>query len=162
MRPPSCLAAPRGSRAFGQGIVLVTLATLLAGCGRVAVDEPTPGPEVAQVCGAVMAALPAEVLDQARRTVEPGVLSAAWGRAAIVLRCGVDAPPGLRDDSECLEVNDVGWYAEEVENGTIFTTIGRPAFVEVAVPAKFAPESGALADLSGVITDHDPVITPCG
>jgi len=149
-------------RRVGQVAVLATLATLLAGCATVSVEEPTPGPEVAQVCGAVMAALPAEVLDQGRRTVEPGVLSAAWGKPAIVLRCGVDAPPGLRNDSECIEVNDVGWYSEEVENGTIFTTIGRPAFVEVAVPAKFAPESGALADLSDVVTEHDPVVKPCG
>ncbi|WP_231918453.1 DUF3515 domain-containing protein [Microlunatus sagamiharensis] len=139
----------------------MTLATLLAGCGKVAVEEPTPGPEVAQVCGAVMAALPEEVLDQGRRSVEPGLLSAAWGRPAIVLRCGVAAPPGLRDDSECLEVNDVGWYAEEAQGGMIFTTIGRPAFVEVSVPARFAPESGALADLSDVVSQHDPVVTPC-
>ncbi len=148
-------------RGVGQGIVLLGLTTLLAGCGAVAVTEPTPDAAVAQVCGDVMGALPAKVLDQARRSVEPGVLTAAWGRPAIVLRCGVDAPPGLSEDSECLEVNGVGWYAEEAQNGMIFTTIGRPAFVEVAVPSTYAPESGALADLGGTVAAHDPVTTPC-
>ena len=141
--------------------LVVALVLVLAGCGKVAVDEPTPGPEVAQVCGEVMGSLPAEVLDQGRRTVEPGVLSAAWGKPAIVLRCGVPAPPGLARDSECLEVNGVGWFAEEAQGGMIFTTIGRPAYVEVSVPTSYAPESGALADLSAAVAAHDPVTTPC-
>ena len=146
---------------LGQVAVLATLATLLAGCGKVAVVEPTPDAGVAQVCGGVMGALPEKVLDQGRRTVEPGVLSSAWGRPAIVLRCGVTAPAALTPTSECLEVNGVGWFAEEAQNGLIFTTIGRPAYVEVAVPTTYAPESGALADLSDAVAAHDPVTTPC-
>ena len=49
-------------------------------------------------------------------------------------RCGagVQQPPGLSHGSECFEVNGVGWFAEEAEGGYLFTTIGRPAFVEVA------------------------------
>ena len=93
--------------------------------------------------------------------MEPGRFSAAWGKPAIVLRCGVAAPPGLTPTSECLEVNGVGWYAEEATGGMIFTTIGRAAFVEVSVPTKYAPESGALVDLGGTVAAHDPVTTPC-
>ena len=143
------------------GAGLLAGLALLAGCGKVAVDDPTPDPATAQVCGAVMGALPEEVLDQGRQTVEPGVLSAAWGRPAIVLRCGVPAPAALTPTSDCLEVNGVGWFAEEAQGGMIFTTIGRPAFVEVSVPARYAPESGALADLGAAVAAHDPVTKPC-
>jgi hypothetical protein len=148
----------RGVRAGGG---LVAVALLLAGCSKVVVEEPTPDPQAAQICGAVMAALPGEVLDQGRRTVEPGVLTAAWGRPAIVLRCGVAAPPTLTQESECLEVNGVGWFDEDAQNGKIFTTIGRPAYVELSVPEEYAPESGALADLADAVSAHDPVTTPC-
>ena len=58
-------------------------------------------------------------------------------------------------------MNGVGWFAEEVQNGMIFTTIGRPAYVELSVPARYAPESGALADLSDAVAQHDPVTSPC-
>jgi hypothetical protein len=147
--------------AVGQGFVLVTLATLLAGCGRVVVSDPTPDAATTAVCASVMADLPEMVLDQGRRKVEPGVLSAAWGKPAIVLRCGVAPPPGLTPTSECLEVNGVGWYAEEASGGMIFTTIGRPAFVELSVPTAYAPESGALVDVGRAVAAHDPVTTPC-
>lgn len=143
------------------GLALVAAVVLLAGCGKVAVDDPTPDAATAQVCDGLMGALPGSVLDQARRTVEPGVLSAAWGKPAIVLRCGVPAPPGLTPTSDCLEVNGVGWFAEEAQGGMIFTTIGRPAYVEVSVPTRYAPGSGALVDLGAAVAAHDPVTTPC-
>ena len=151
-----------GSRARHVRLVgLVAAALVLTGCSKVVVEEPTPDPQVAAICGAVMAALPQEVLDQGRRSVEPGVLTAAWGKPAIVLRCGVAAPAGLANDSACLEVNGVGWFDEDAQGGKIFTTIGRPAFVELLVPSEYAPESGALADLSDVVSTHDPTTKPC-
>ncbi|HEY0240278.1 MAG TPA: DUF3515 domain-containing protein [Friedmanniella sp.] len=140
---------------------MATLATLLAGCGRVAVPDPTPDPGAAAVCTSLIGGLPKDVLDQGRRTVEPGRYSAAWGKPAIVLRCGGDAPPGLTPTSECLDVNGVGWFGEEATGGMIFTTIGRAAYVEVLVPTRYAPESGALVDLGAAVTAHDPSVSPC-
>jgi hypothetical protein len=93
--------------------------------------------------------------------VEPGRLSAAWGKPAIVLRCGVAAPPTLTDHSECLEINGVGWFGEDATGGTIFTTIGRATFVEVSVPSTYPLGSGALVDLGDAVAAHDPVVTPC-
>ena len=140
---------------------MLVLATLLAGCGRVAVVDPTPDPATAAVCTSLMADLPKTVLDQDRRTVEPGRYSAAWGKPAIVLRCGVTAPPTLEPTSECLEIDGVGWFGEEATGGMIFTTIGRAAFVEVSVPTRYPLGSGALVDVGGAVTAHDRVITPC-
>jgi hypothetical protein len=144
-----------------QVAVLMISATLLAGCSRVAVPDPTPDETGTAVCTSLMADLPKTVLDQDRRTVEPGRFSAAWGKPAIVLRCGAAAPPGLTSFSECLEINGIGWFAEEATGGMIFTTIGRTAFVEVSVPTAYTPASGALVDLGAAVTAHDPVVKPC-
>ena len=145
----------------GRVAVLATLATLLAGCSRVAVPDPTPDEAGSAVCGALMADLPDQVLDQDRRTVEPGRFSAAWGKPAIVLRCGVAAPPTLTKGSECLDVNGTGWFREDATGGTIFTTIGRATFVEVSVPTQYPLGYGALVDLGATVSTHDPLVTPC-
>lgn len=135
---------------------------LLVGCSRaVRVADPSPGPIGVSVCGSVMAALPAQVLDQDRRTVEPGLLTAAWGKPVITLRCGVGKPAGLNDASQCFEVNGVGWFAEPAERGTVFTTIGRRTYVEVGVPTAYAPEADALVDLAAAVGGHDPLDRPC-
>lgn len=108
-----------------------------------------------------MAGLPKTVLDLKRRKVEPGVLTAAWGDPAISLRCGVSTPAAMTQTSQCFEVNGVGWLMEPANGGRIFTTIGRPALIEVAVPDDFAPEANALVDLAAVITASNPVEQPC-
>lgn len=136
-------------------------AVLMVGCARtVTMTDPTPPEAVRRQCGAVMAALPATVLDQQRRTVEPGTLSAAWGSPTVTLQCGVDRPPGLGDASECFEVNGVGWFAEEAQGGYLFTTIGRSAYVEVGVPAEYAPEANALVDVAEAV-GKVPEVRPC-
>jgi len=127
----------------------------------VAVVDPTPGPAEAAICTSVVADLPEQVLDQDRRTVEPGTFSAAWGKPAIVLRCGVAAPPTLTRFSECFDVNGVGWFSEEAIGGMIFTTIGRATFVEVSVPTQYPLGTGALVDVGTAVSEHDPVVTPC-
>ncbi len=108
-----------------------------------------------------MADLPSSVLAENRRTVQPGAFSAAWGRPPIVLRCGVDKPAALQPSSQCFEVNGVGWLAEEADGGYLFTTIGRAAYVELAVPTEYAPEASALTAVAATITAHDPVVQPC-
>lgn len=122
--------------------------------------DPTPSAEVAAQCAAVMAALPDTVLDQTRRTVEPGQLSAAWGDPTITLKCGVDKPAALGAESECFEVNQVGWFAEEGQGGYLFTTIGRPVFIQVGVPTEYAPEANALVDVAEAVKKV-PVDQPC-
>lgn len=123
-------------------------------------SDPAPPDPIRQRCAALMAALPETVLDQRRRAVEPGELSAAWGDPTITLRCGVDRPPGLGAASECFEVNGVGWFAEEAQGGYLFTTIGRPVYVQVGVPTAYAPEANALVDLADAVRTI-PVDRPC-
>jgi hypothetical protein len=63
--------------------------------------------------------------------------------------------------SQCFEVNGVGWFAKQVQNGFIFTTIGRSLYFEVAVPSKYAPEANALTDVSDAVQRHNKLVTPC-
>lgn len=135
---------------------------LLAGCaGPVPVEEPTPDAAATAVCEPLLAALPDTVDGQSRRETRPGRFTAAWGDPPISVRCGVPRPAALSSTSSCFEVDGVGWFAEPAEGGHLFTTIGRAAFVEVGVPADYAPEANVLVDLAGAINEHDPVRTPC-
>ena len=150
----------RAGRVFAAGLVAGTVA--LAGCaGPVQLSEPTPGPADRATCDGVLAALPHQVLESTHRATEPGLLTRAWGDPPITLRCGVPMPPGLTPSSECLEINGVGWFAEDAEGGTLFTTIGRAVFVEVGVPADYAPEIDVLVDLAAAVGERNPVKQPC-
>jgi hypothetical protein len=135
----------------------------LTGCGAGAVRlaVPSPAPEVAAACTALVDALPDRVLDADRRRTEPvSPLTAAYGDPPIELTCGV-APPADMVGAECFEVDGVGWFAREVTNGVIFTTIGRKVYLEVAVPGDYAPEANALTDLADAVQAHNTVISPC-
>jgi Protein of unknown function (DUF3515) len=138
---------------------------VLVGCGpgAVQVAVPSPAPEVAAACSELVDALPERVLDAKRRKTEPpSPLTTAYGDPPIEITCGVAPPAGLaRAQSQCFEVNGVGWFAEEVSNGVIFTTIGRKIYLEVAVPDKYAPEANALTDISNAVQAHNTLITPC-
>lgn len=137
-------------------------ATLTSACsGPVELTEPPVDASTAQTCAAVMADLPETVLDEASRTVRPGTRAAAWGDPAITLRCGVAKPPTLTPTSQCFGVNGVDWFAEQGQGGYLFTTIGRPVFIEVTVPSDYAPEANALVDVAQTIDAHVPLEQPC-
>ena len=107
--------------------------------------------------------MPSKVLDAKRRKVEPAsALTTAYGDPAIEVTCGVAPPAGMAAaQSQCFEVNGVGWYAQQVTNGYLFTTIGRKLYLELAVPNKYAPEANALTDVSDAVKAHNTLITPC-
>jgi hypothetical protein len=141
-------------------VLLTALLTALCGCGTTAVevDGPTHGPDA---CTGLLAALPATVDGQQQREVEPaGALAAAWGDPAIVLRCGVPEPPALTSSSPCAQVNGVGWFAQQREDGYRFTTIGRAANVSVDVPYEYEPAADALVDLASAVR-RVPEREPC-
>jgi hypothetical protein len=133
---------------------------LAAGCGftpvSVAPYEREPGTE--QVCAALVEELPDRLRDAIRRDVEPEQGgTAAWGRPAIVLRCGVPEPPEYRPDAQLLVVDDVAWLPIEGEGGTFFTALERVARVEVAVPEGHEPEGDLLAELAPAIATAVPL-----
>jgi hypothetical protein len=163
------IAAAPGRRTRARvALAVATLgiaSTALAGCspGAVKIAVPSPAPEVADACTALMQAMPAKVLDAKRRKAEPAsALTTAYGDPAIEVTCGVRPPAGMvQAQSQCFEVNGVGWYAQQVTNGYLFTTIGRKIYLEIAVPDKYAPEANALTDVSDAVKAHNTLITPC-
>ncbi|MDX6248389.1 MAG: hypothetical protein QOF10_1749 [Kribbellaceae bacterium] len=144
---------------------VVALLAVLAGCspGPVEIAVPNPAPEVADACKSLVQALPEKVLDAKRRKTQPASpLTTAYGDPPIEVTCGVAPPAGMAEaQSQCFEVNGVGWFAKQVTNGFIFTTIGRKVYLELAVPDKYAPEANALTDVSDAIKAHNTLITPC-
>ncbi|MEV6287574.1 DUF3515 domain-containing protein [Kribbella sp. NPDC051770] len=147
--------------------VALTTALLaaLTSCGSdpVPIAVPEPAPEVSDACAPLIKALPAKILDADPRSTTPeSPLTAAYGDPPIEITCGVSPPAGMAQaQSQCFEVNGVGWFAKEASNGVIFTTIGRKLYVEIAVPKKYTPEANALTDVSDTIKTHNQLITPC-
>jgi hypothetical protein len=136
----------------------------LAGCGGEdppAATTHTPPPAAMAACQRVLAALPDTVADLSGQVNAPGRV-AYWGadEQRVVLRCGTAKPAGLEPSSRCDVVNGIGWWAEKLDSGYRFTTVGRAAFVQVEVPSTHAPEADVLNELSPAVL-KDPVVTPC-
>ena len=108
-------------------------------------------------------ALPGKVLDAERRKTEPeSPLTAAYGDPPIEVTCGVAPPAGMAEaQSQCFEVNGVGWFAKEVDQRCHLHHHRPQLYLEVAVPAKYAPEANALTDVSDAVHRFNKLITPC-
>lgn len=131
---------------------------MLAGCGFGAVNvEPydvTPDSEPA--CAALLDNLPEVVSDAVVRDVEPETLpAAAWGRPAIVLRCGIGLPPEYQPDAILSEIDGVAWLPIDGVGGMFFATVDRDPVVEVAIPDVYAPPD-VLGDLAPAVSTHVP------
>jgi hypothetical protein len=149
--------------------VVATTALLLAGCaggGTLDIDAPAVRGADAAVCRALLAAVPARVADQARRTSEDGAgFGAAWGDPAIVLTCGVPRPKGLDAFAACTVANGVGWYlpaSQGQDEPVDMTTVGRAVRVEVEIPAEYFPPATTMADLAPALRRTVPQVRPCG
>ncbi|NEE03626.1 DUF3515 domain-containing protein [Phytoactinopolyspora halotolerans] len=144
----------------GRPSLIVSIgAFLLAGCGfgAVSVDKYELEAGSSQTCATLIDRLPDVLGDAVRRDVEPDSLPvAAWGQPAIVLRCGVHLPGSYRPDAQLLDINGIGWFAEEGDGGTFFTATDRETMVEVAIPDDYAPEGFILEELNPVIADVIP------
>lgn len=138
------------------------LLLVISGCsGALPVTAPTDvPPPVLQTCADLVGAVPESVAGQDRRATDPeSALTVAWGDPAIVLRCGVPRPATLKPSSQLVSVNGVDWFAEELTGGYLFTTYGRQAFVEVSVPAEYAPEVGPITEVGAAVTETVPART---
>ncbi|MFJ7153753.1 DUF3515 domain-containing protein [Streptomyces sp. NPDC101118] len=140
----------------------------LAGCtpgsARAEVTPPpAPPADVVAMCSALHGALPETVAGLDREDPEPSSdLTAAWGGAAIVLRCGVPKPLDLISDAQStgqVEVNGVGWLiGKRRDDGSFrFVTGGRLAYVEVVVDREHATDAGLLVAFGPAVEKSVPV-----
>lgn len=126
----------------------------LTGCGSGAVEvpPPAPGPTTVRLCAALHGRLPATLHGESRRTTRPeSALTMAWGSPAIALRCGVPRPVAMRQTSELVTVNGISWFPQPRDRPVTFTAVGRQAYVEVTVPASYAPQGDVLVELTSAI-----------
>ncbi|HEU5158298.1 MAG TPA: DUF3515 domain-containing protein [Streptosporangiaceae bacterium] len=126
----------------------------LAGCGAGPVEVPPPSPDPASVrlCGALHDRLPDTLRGQSRRRTRPeSELAVAWGSPVIALRCGVPRPATMRQTSELVTVNGIPWFPRPPDRPVTFTAVGRRAYVEVTVPAAYAPQGDVLVELTPAI-----------
>lgn len=137
------------------------LTTLSCGVGAVELAPADLSEEVRALCDRLLADLPARVAGEERRDVTPYGAGAAWGDPPVTLRCGTTDAEGMGPAMACEVVDGVGWYAEELEAGYRFTTIGRRTYVEVVVPDTEAQASSALVDVAAAIQGAVPQTQPC-
>ncbi|GAA3988071.1 DUF3515 domain-containing protein [Thermobifida alba] len=151
----------RAARAVLRVPVLAVLLALAAGCGAVRMEPPEPDARTAGLCRTMMARLPDTLYGQDRVPVVPDSdLVAAWGSPTIAVRCGVERPAGLRPESQLLSVNDIPWLPEPAASPTLFTAVGREAYVELTLPATYTPSAVALTTLSELIEEEIPALPP--
>jgi hypothetical protein len=157
-----------GSALSRRGLLaLAAVATLAAACGTPVVqvgDVPNPEAQDVSDCTALTAALPKKIGDKLeKRTVEPkSPLLAAWGKPAVVLRCGVGIPSTYRPATDLTIVNNIGWFGDDRPDDVVYTTITREPRVALAVPKVHRSSFEILVDLSTAIgkNTQGPDLTP--
>lgn len=144
--------------------VLTVLACAVGCSSATEVAPPAPEGAAAAYCRALHKELPKTVDDLRRGSAEPvSDFTAIWGDPAVRLRCGVPKPDVLTFGSEhynpnpdAAEVNGVRWLFEKQDDGYRFTTVLRKTYVEVTVPAAYAPEVNVLTDLADAVRKTVP------
>lgn len=134
-----------------------------AGCsstdGSAVPAVPTPDAEAAKICRALHKELPQTVAGLERNDSGTGSeLTAEWGDAAIVLRCGIPRPEKMNDPrAEGIEVNGVNWLLEERQgDGPRFTTTYRKAYVQISMAKRYAHDATPLAAFAGPVAKTVP------
>lgn len=119
-------------------------------------DVPVPDREDLQACTEVTGALPEKVGDGLeKRDVQPeSPLIAAWGKPAVVLRCGVGIPATYRTGTDLTIINNIGWFGDDRGADVIYTTITREPRVALAVPKTHESSFEILVDLADAIGEH--------
>jgi hypothetical protein len=124
--------------------------------GPVDVPVPEAAPAVAEVCAALVAALPDEV--------DPGVTrrpvtgderrTAAYGDPPVTLECGVPDPD--RPDDE-VSINGVSWTVRDIGAGFRWTTLGRVANVAVTIPDTYENGGELVLPLAEPVQQNVPL-----
>ncbi|GAA3005487.1 DUF3515 family protein [Streptosporangium longisporum] len=139
------------ARRFARRAGYVCALLMLAGCGgAVRIEPPVPeGPAVAG-CRSLAERLPRALDGEERAESDPvSPYVAVWGQGRIALRCGVPRPVTMSATDQVPELDGVAWYADPARP-TLFTAIGRQAYVEVTIAREHTPQN-VLIDLAAPI-----------
>ena len=147
-------------------MLLGLLTATACGSNAVHVDDFKVTDAGQKSCAAFLGALPTRVADQPRRRTSGSTFAAAWGKQAIVLRCGVGKPAGYTKFAGCQTADGVDWFVpdrimQDQGADVVMTTIGRSPAVEVRVPASYRPATAPMVDLARAIKAHTREVAPC-
>ncbi len=127
-------------------------------------DVPAPDGQEARECAELTADLPKTIgSDLEKRDVKPdSPLLAAWGKPAVVLRCGVGTPATYRPGTDLTVVNNIGWFGDDRPDDVVYTAITREPRVALAIPKTHGSSFEVLVDLSDALAKHTqgPDLTP--
>lgn len=120
-----------------------------------------PGADSA-ACRSLLPALPDKLSDASRREIEGSPAGiAAWGDPAVILRCGLETPEDLTCSSALVQVNGVSWL-QLTEAGLGSTTyIAADRSVRVAVTVPDGSGTGAIQQISDVVSSTLEIREPC-
>jgi hypothetical protein len=167
--PPRALIVIALMVAVGAvGAVLAIAATRQAPPQPVAIPA-LPAPQAqSPPCRALLQTLPQQLGDYGRApAAQPAPAGAAAWRAAadeepVLLRCGLDRPPGFMVGAPIQVVDRVQWFEEsgpgsggEAGRSTWYT-VDRPVYVALTLPAGSGPTP--IQQLSGLIDRTMPVV----
>ena len=124
------------------------------------VEVPAVTPAAEAACPGLMEGLPLELLgDPSRRVDSDSPFAYAWGEPPVVLVCGVDRPTGWTVGEAAIQINGVQWYVDTDDaDTTVWTTVDRPVYVEVRVPASVdsAPVTALTTPLAKALPYQEP------
>ncbi|MFD9033857.1 DUF3515 domain-containing protein [Streptomyces sp. NPDC059567] len=150
---------PFGLPTAAAALLLLTAAGCSSTDAKASVPVPSPSAEEAAFCQALAKELPDTVAGLGRTDPKPeSELTAGWGDAAIVLRCGVPRPEKMTDpQSQGVSVNGVRWMLERQEGGgPRFTSVYRKTYVEVTLDERYAHDAAPLVDLAAPVEQTVP------
>ncbi|MFJ9825427.1 DUF3515 domain-containing protein [Streptomyces sp. NPDC101160] len=145
--------------AAAGGVLLLAVTGCSSADAKASVAVPGPPAAEAAFCRALAKELPDTVAGLERTGTEPeSELTAAWGDAAIVLRCGVPRPEKMNDpQAQGIDANGVNWLFEpRAGDGPRFTTTYRKTYVEVTLDKRYAHDVGPLVDLAAPVKKAVP------
>jgi hypothetical protein len=128
---------------------------VLAGCSTkpspVAVPPPVPVGPAASHCARLVKSLPATLEGQRTRATKPrSPLTHAWGKAAVVLRCGVPRPAGIAG-AQIVIVNGVRWFKQSGPGSITWTALRPGTYVALTIPTSYEDQGAFLVDLASLL-----------
>ncbi|MFS8640658.1 MAG: DUF3515 domain-containing protein [Symbiobacteriaceae bacterium] len=65
-------------------------------------------------------------------------------------------PAAMRPDAQLVTINGVHWFPYPQDRPVTYTAVGRQAYVEVTIPAKYEPAGDVLIELGDAIKTTIP------
>lgn len=128
------------------------------------VEVPPVTPEADAACPALMSGLPDDLLGEpSRRVQSDSPFAYAWAEPPVVLVCGVERPAGYVVGVGTVQINAVQWYVDTSDPATtVWTTIDRPVYVQVTVPASVdsAPVTALTTLIAEALAYREPTPGP--